>query len=236
MYDYSWKQQPPDLVNRYPDEDWIRGLAEWRAGAAGFPPPDAIEAKLWADSIRNAPLARRSTHCPRAFVSHRQSDYDWALRIAWIANANLFDYWVDVMDLDPALDPQVKAIEMRLGRSLTTEEYNWLLAAIIEMALLNCTHVIALLTEKARGSRWVPYEYGRVKQPIVASERAASWWDSTTVPTRDLLPEYAHLGPVHRNETEIGLWMQAEALAFPLCASSPRRGWTGGPTIKLPTG
>src|SRR5690348_6510438 len=123
MYDYSWKQQSPDLVNRYPDEDWIRGVAQWRRGAVAFPPPNAIEAKLWADDIRNAPPARTPTPCYRVFVSHRQADYDCALRTAWIASQSLFDYWLDVMDLDPALDPQVRAIETRLGRPLTTEEY-----------------------------------------------------------------------------------------------------------------
>jgi hypothetical protein len=38
-------------------------------------------------------------------------------------------------------------------------------ACVIEMALLNCTHVVALVTPESVPSRWIPYEYGNVKEP-----------------------------------------------------------------------
>ncbi len=73
------------------------------------------------------------------FVSHRQTDADWALRIAWLAWDEGLDYSLDIIHLDPTHNQQVINLEQTLGRSLSDFEKSVLTAAIIEMPLLNCT-------------------------------------------------------------------------------------------------
>ena len=94
-------------------------------------------------------------NCPRLFVSHRKADKDCALRIAEIAAQNGFAYWVDV------LDPDLQALsKSTIAGSLIP----LVTACIIEMALINCTHVIACMTPHSRGTLWIPYEYGRITE------------------------------------------------------------------------
>jgi len=74
------------------------------------------------------------------------------------------------------------------------------------MALLNCTHVIALLTPRTPGTYWVPYEYGRVKDSSPHSLRAACWID----PHVTYEPEYLELGVKTRSDDEIRDWLRGE--------------------------
>lgn len=138
-------------------------------------------------------------NCPRLFISHRQADKDYALRIAKLANAHGFAYWIDVFD--PAL--QI------LSRSKFSAQLTSLITAcIIEMALINCTHVIACLTDQWRGSMWVPYEYGRVRVLRSLSINACVWLHPN-LPKTDF-PEYALLGEITLTENEIIRWLAAE--------------------------
>jgi hypothetical protein len=58
-------------------------------------------------------------------------------------------FWLDI------LDPNLNATLLNPIRS----------AYVTEMGLLNCSHVIAFVTQKSRPTRWILHEYGRLKQP-----------------------------------------------------------------------
>ncbi|MDQ2963251.1 MAG: toll/interleukin-1 receptor domain-containing protein [Pseudomonadota bacterium] len=88
-------------------------------------------------------------------MSHRRDDVDYAERIAYLAAQRGLQYWLDIHD--PAL-----AAANRAGLPSPAKEV--LIAAVIEMGLLNSTHVIAVHTKNSDGSKWIPYELGRVKQ------------------------------------------------------------------------
>jgi hypothetical protein len=105
---------------------------------------------------------------PCLFVSHRRIDVRPALRIAYLVCQQGFDYWLDV------LDPTLIGVP-----APTAEQEAAATAAVIGMALLNSSHVIAVMTMNTKGSEWVPYEYGRVKAPLAASLQAACWVDKT---------------------------------------------------------
>ncbi len=154
-------------------------------------------------SQRSTPLA---IPCPRVFISHRQIDKAPALRAAWLANGEGFDYWLDILDPGPAA--------AGLSKTLTPYQQAVLMAAIIELALLNCTHVLAVMTKNVPGTMWIPYEYGRVKDSALISIQAAGWFDSTW--TLANTPEYFHLGPQWRTELELRTWFQRELAGWRL--------------------
>ena len=155
--------------------------------------------------------------CPRVFISHRRSDTDEALRVAWLANAERFDYWLDI------LDPQIAAAS--INPHLTAYQSAILLAAIIEMALLNCTHVLAVMTQNVRGTMWMPYEYGRVKDSALIGLRAAGWFDGGwNIPNT---PEYFHLGVKHQSDSDVSRWLRNEFVRWPKPGASacPSKRW-----------
>src|SRR5688500_12725338 len=109
MLDYRWDRTPvPPLENRYPDtHPWpIWGREEWRAGAQQFPFRTPTQAYRWLDELRQLRPPAPHTVCPRVFVSHKQLDAGWARRIARLANRQGFDFWLDVLDLDPSVNAQ----------------------------------------------------------------------------------------------------------------------------------
>jgi hypothetical protein len=57
-----------------------------------------------------------------------------------------------------------------------------LVAGLIEMALLNSTHIVSLQTKSANASRWVPYEFGRAKDRHPLATNAASWFENAVCP------------------------------------------------------
>lgn len=235
MDDYRWFDfQHLPFVERFPPRmGWIVGAGEWAAGMRQFPPRDAAAANQFLDSIRLAGRPRPRPQCPRVFVSHRQIDEMAARRLAWLAWDEGFDYWLDVIDLDPQRNQQVIAQEQILGRTLTAFEKSVLIAAIIEMALLNCTHVLAAMTDNTAGSQWVPYEYGRVKEALPVAVQAACW-RAPTLP-RSHLAEYLHLGAVLDSESEIRMWMRGERAAYAGCPGGHRGSWGGSQPDPLPT-
>jgi hypothetical protein len=74
------------------------------------------------------------------------------------------------------LDPKLKNMKQL---NLSPQDEAIAIASIIEMGLLNCLHVVATMTPQTRGSLWIPYEYGRVKDVPPVSIQAPSWSHSS---------------------------------------------------------
>jgi hypothetical protein len=195
---YNWLEfagRPP--AERYPD--WVEGVDLWRDFISG----DAGARQRLLDELISArasvPWGAPGTELsrPRLFVSHRKDDETRARDVATLAQAEGFQVWLDV--LDTGLQSTARA-------STGTPADALAIALIIEMALLNCTHVIALLTPRTPGTYWVPYEYGRVKDSSPHSLRAACWID----PHVTYEPEYLELGVKTRSDDEIRDWLRGE--------------------------
>jgi hypothetical protein len=130
------------------------------------------------------------------FVSHRMNDVNNALHIAWVATQCGYDYWLDVHD------PRLIAANRT---PLASPAQEILIAAIIEIALLNVTHVIALQTHRSAGSKWIPYELGRAKTRLAHSDQAAGWYyPSALAKSR---AEYMHLVDTTTTDAEIRAWL-----------------------------
>jgi hypothetical protein len=148
-----------------------------------------LQENLWANSMLNS-----SRPCKRVFVSHRHADWPYAERIAWLANKNRWEYWLDVHD---------HTLIGLIGIPIPEPIKSIIIAGIVEMALINCTHVLAVMTPSTSGSQWVPYEYGRVAG-VPGSYEACCWQH----PALQILPGYLHLRPIHTDEPGIESWFQ----------------------------
>jgi len=186
-----------------------RGVGRWREIAGAFldlSPIDRTDddatfrpqawrvdlvASLWLrpqGTRSGAP--RLTTPVPNrtVFISHRQADAAAAETLAQAivahpgqASENV-DVWLDVWD--PLL-----AI---VGQSaLDADRQAFLTALIIEMALINASGVLVLMTDRSRGSAWIPYEYGRVRTGGPHATTAAACLANAN----GALPEYMLLGP-----------------------------------------
>lgn len=111
-----------------------------------------------------------------------------------------FAFWVDILDPRLSSLPNFPANSSSIKSLLT--------ACIIEMAIINCTHVITCMTPNSKGSLWIPYEYGRITA-IPGYLSAASAWKHPDFPKPNL-PEYMHLGLIHTTEKEIEDWHGTE--------------------------
>jgi len=161
MIDFDWSNtRAAPLEERYP-ADWegseaIIGLRFWKDFVSMHPEawsPEFLQSLL----PRHPPFsAKRSTigNC-RVFISHSRHDLDKAQDIARIVRHVGWNYWLDVED------PNLRMVNATISQG--SMKYALAVAAIIEFALLNCTHVISVLTDKTLKSTWVPYEFGRVK-------------------------------------------------------------------------
>jgi hypothetical protein len=225
MPNYSWLEHAErSLFERFPE--WANGIEAWRSyveAALSKPSPATF------DELRSAvgPILPVLA-CPRVFVSHRQADLAPALRIAKLANEEGLEFWLDV------LDPSLQALQMATG--LKASQLALLTAGIIEMALVNSTHVIVVMTPATRGTLWVPYEYGRVKDAPV-SFRAGAWTHPALM--RKDFPEYLALGVVVRTEAHVRQWFGDELKnwqsAYGSCQGGATTSWDGGQTDPLPT-
>lgn len=230
MANYTWEPYDlGELGDRFPQRPDIFGTSAWAQGARLLTSAGLTEQFPWLNMISaSRPLI--PLPCPRVFISHRQSDIPFAKRLAYLADKERFDYWLDVIDLPAEKTKQVKHVEVILGRALTKFEVNVLQAAVIEMALINCTHVVGLMTSQTAGSQWVPYEYGRVDRRGHAKDPATAYCVTTSIKVTDL-PEYLHLAPIHKIESEIRAWLRAEKARFVGCAEQEegelRPEWTG---------
>lgn len=90
--------------------------------------------------------ARSSPTEPCVFISHTFEDMALARKIGNQLKDLEIDIWLDAEDLETQ-----KAAE--LGDEVK-------LAEAIEWGLLNCTHLLALISPVTRQSWWVPYEIG----------------------------------------------------------------------------
>ena len=199
MSNYYWSEfffgRPP--AERYPN--WVEGADMWREFIGG----DAFARQRLLDVLvsRRASVswgaAGTELSRPRLFVSHRKDDEARARDVATLAQAEGFQVWLDVLD---------SGLQNTAQASAGTPADALAVALIIEMALLNCTHVIALLTPITPGTYWVPYEYGRVKDSSPHSLRAACWIDQDV----SYKPEYLELGVKTRSDDEIRGWLRGE--------------------------
>jgi len=192
MLSYDWRDyQERAWTERFPD--WSQGFETWRA-------QESVEHVMVSLFEARRALAFRPHHL-RVFISHRQTDIDPALRIAYLACQEGFDYWLDVLDPTLASLPGVSPGSIPKQTCAA-------IAAVIEMALLNSTHVVAVMTPNTVGSQWVPYEYGRVKQPTPITLQAASWIASAL--SASALPEYLYLGAITKTEQDLSTWFESE--------------------------
>jgi hypothetical protein len=166
MGSFVWNRAGEDLAQRYAnvEEDDVDGaaVAAWQAfiRALGGDQPAAWRA-AYSDFVLAVGNRHHVVGTPRVFVPHRQKDAAVAEQIAWQASEAAKDYWLDLHDANlqlanrtiPPSDPRCALI----------------IAAIIEIALLHCTHVIATHTQNSLGSKWVPYELARAKGRQVIS-------------------------------------------------------------------
>jgi hypothetical protein len=142
----------------------------------------------------------------RAGLRHRMVDVAYAKHIAWLASQKAgLEYWLDVHD--PVL---------RLaGAALPAGVYGITIAAIIEMALLNCTHVIAAHTPPPtntswRPSQWIPYELARAKARSVISRQAAGWFHPQVHPPHSR-GEYVLLADLCSSDADVEQWLLTHA-------------------------
>jgi hypothetical protein len=198
-FDFNWEEfVDTPLTNRYPEgrED-VFGGAEWYNLCVNALEMDNFN--LLIESFETLVRLPKSTHpaglpssTKRLFISHRQIDAQEAKRIAQIASTKGWAVWLDVED------PTLQSIP-----SGNDPRHAVIIAAIIEMALLNCTHVVALMTDNSQGSTWIPYEYGRVKARIPVSVNAASL---ISLSSQDL-PEYMYLGVRLYKDNHFESWL-----------------------------
>jgi len=92
------------------------------------------------------------------------------------------------------------------------------------MGLINSTHVMAVMTQHTKGSEWVPYEYGRVRQP----GDTACWQHPHHAFT---LPDYMLLGETTQSESAINQWLHRLYKLDPHCPSIT---WQWTATTPLP--
>jgi hypothetical protein len=151
----------------------------------------------------------RSPKQKRVFISHRMDAADWAERVAWLASTSAgLEYWLDVHD--PVLRWATATLQP------TDPRYAAAIAAIIEMALLNCTHVIALHTPPNPlpgnprpswiPSQWIPYEIGRAKSRKVFSDQMSGWFHPQVRPP-ELRGEYVLLADRRFSDADVEKWL-----------------------------
>jgi len=86
---------------------------------------------------------------PCVFVSHQFADSPMATEVGEQLKALEIDVWLDTED----------SASQRAAASGDHEK----LAEAVEWGLSNCTHLLALISPKTRGSWWVPFEVGSAR-------------------------------------------------------------------------
>lgn len=155
------------------------------------------------------------------FISHRSTDSAIAERVACIAQEHQYEYWLDIHD--PSL-----GVLNRFNGAFPATLRSVLIAATIEIGLLNSTNVIALWSSKASGSEWIPYEYGRAKKLYhfpngLWAPSAAMWVEDGVTP-----PEYSFLARTFRTEHALRRWLAGNANQLPCRAQTESSALNGG--------
>jgi hypothetical protein len=137
---------------------------------------------------------------PCVFISHQRNDSDKGERVACLIEHHAIDSWLDVHDPTLALVNQLSSNDPRRAA---------LVAAIVEIALLSSTHVIALYTAHSAQSKWIPYELGRAKARRLSSPQAAIWLASGQMLVG--CGDYVLLTVITQDEAEVARWLAAVA-------------------------
>jgi hypothetical protein len=211
-YDSESPQFFGSLIDRFPAS--VNGYSSWQQAARTLP----TDIPQFSRVLR--PLVK-----PCVFVSYKSQDRQFALRLAYLCNQEGFEYWLDV------LDPNLASAHQQLSST----QRSVLIATILEMALLNATHLIAAITNQSASSRWVPYEFGRVKDQAVVTDESCSWLH----PNLSQPPaEYLYLCAQHPDEAAVINWLTLERSKWQAhhggtlpCPASP---WTYPVPAKLP--
>jgi hypothetical protein len=140
------------------------------------------------------PFARPATPC--VFISHQRSDAHRGEWVACLTDHHGIDYWLDIHD------PTLIFVN---GSSMSSPVRSLLIAAVIEIALLNSTHVIALHTGNSLASRRVPYEFARANARGLTSLQAAGWFASGQSPAT--CGDCVQLAVMAHDEPQIGSWL-----------------------------
>ena len=175
--------------------------------------------QLFDGYVRSLDDAQRKSSVKECcvFISHKRCDVQFASRIAWIAVREGFDYWLDVED------PVLPAIA---GASMPSPLKEILVAAIVEIALLNATHLIAVHTPQSHRSMWVPYELGRAKSRDIWSSQVSGWFEPGQTP---IAGEYTYLMERLQSRLDIERWLRSQPVNRPGYCSRPKLGkiWPG---------
>lgn len=253
MASFDWREFPehPVLSARYGQgilgrEEWQRMVSalpeirmfkdvidrdEWQGTVPALPStpeqgeldPEELDRFLAAfdDFLRSLRLARTHSSACRVFVSHQRADVALAETIAYHATLAGFEYWLDVHD---------PLLTWANGLTLPPMVQSILIAAIIEMALLNCSHGITVQTTNAQHSLWVPYEFGRAKQRWLTSTQVASWFDNGMYAATTA--DYLKLGVCAQSTSEVVDWFARERRRCG-CRTAHTT-WRGGQVGQLP--
>ena len=209
-----------DFAGRFPRSDDVVGVDHWvrliagirdHASRAGTPAGAAAVFREFDQFLRSVVALKTAHRTARVFVSHQRNDWREAERVAWHATEVGFEYWLDVHD---------PVLTFATGNPLPPLVKSVLIAAIIEMGLLNSSHVVSLQTTRSRHSRWVPYEFGRAKARLPFSGNAASWFEKGIVPDPD--GDYLSLAFCAPTELDLQNWFAGQPGA---CHGAPNRIW-----------
>lgn len=224
MASFDWRVISEDVLERY--DERALGYQAWRQLVTMLreflqsETPDPFLA-AFDEFLRQLQQVGEGPPVCRVFVSHQRADVPFAERIAYLATQQGFEYWLDVHD---------PLLQLANRTALPPVVQSILIAAIIEMALLNCSHGITVQTRNAQLSRWVPYEFGRAKRRWLVSTQVASWFDNGMYAASTA--DYLKLGDCTQSEVEVALWLAAE-WARCRCPVVPAI-WRGGPVKPLP--
>lgn len=209
MIQFDWRKVPPNLLERFDQVEEARGQEQWRwlvkrvLPLIGRPDPMGLEHYGQLHSLLEQYIGRLDSLPQPApapmccvFVSHKSLDVKLADWIARIAVERGFDYWLDVED------PGLKAVT---GAPIASPYQEILIAALVEIALLNSTHLIAVHTARSHTSMWVPYEIGRAKSRRILSSQVSGWFQPGKVTLK--AGEYTYLMPRLRYRRDITQWL-----------------------------
>ncbi|MFN5997825.1 MAG: toll/interleukin-1 receptor domain-containing protein [Paracoccaceae bacterium] len=203
---FDWQLANEHLAMRYPDN--VRGYGAWQEFVKTIldlsPDKSAKDLPALHDNMlelfNGVPPAQGGSALPTVFVSHQRADAGSAERIAWLACESGLDYWLDIHD--PVLSLATNTIP------LSDPRYPLIVAAIIEMALLNSSYLIAVHTSTSLASRWVPYEFGRARDRNIRSQNCGGWFCPAT--TIGLHGDYVRLAQVTQGgEHLLNSWLAA---------------------------
>ena len=136
------------------------------------------------------------------FISHQRADAYRGERVACLADHRSVDVWLDVHN------PTLKWLN---ANPVSAPVRSLLIAAIVEIALLKSTHVIALHTASSLASRWVPYELARAKARGVTSTQAEGWFEDPKNALRH--GDYVQLAAMLFDEPGVFDWLPSRAPA-----------------------